>query len=63
MAPGSPPVWSWSRPGPADPLRWPPRGAHAEQTAVGIVLGTTDAERLVPDAGDTALFMDWRPPA
>jgi lycopene beta-cyclase len=41
----------------------PPRGAHAEQTAVGIVLGTADAERLVPNAGDTAVFMDWRPPA
>ena len=41
----------------------PPRRALAEQTAFGLVLGTADAERLVPDAGDTALFMDWRPAA
>lgn len=40
----------------------PPRRVHAEQTAFGLVLDTADAERLVPDAGDTALFMDWRPP-
>jgi len=39
----------------------PPRRARAEQTAFGVVLDTADAERLVPGAGDTALFMDWRP--
>jgi lycopene beta-cyclase len=39
----------------------PPRRAGAEQTAFGVVLDTADAERLVPGAGETALFMDWRP--
>lgn len=34
--------------------------ARAEQTAVGVVLDVWDAERIVPGAGDTALFMDWR---
>ncbi|MDT7725652.1 MAG: lycopene beta-cyclase [Actinomycetota bacterium] len=38
----------------------PLRRAPTEQTAFGLVLGTADAERLVPHAGDTALFMDWR---
>jgi lycopene beta-cyclase len=38
------------------------RPAARTPTEVGIVLGTTDAERLVSDAGDIALFMDWRPP-
>jgi lycopene beta-cyclase len=39
------------------------RGRRAEQTAFGIVVGVDEAERLVPDAGDTAVFMDWRPPS
>ena len=29
MVPGSPPVWSWTRPAPGGP--WPPRGAHADR--------------------------------
>jgi lycopene beta-cyclase len=41
----------------------PLRGSRAEQTAFGIVVGTGEAERLVPDAHDTALLMDWRLPA
>jgi lycopene beta-cyclase len=39
----------------------PRRGRRAEQTAFGIVVGVDEAERLVPGAGDTAVFMDWRP--
>ncbi|WP_020672751.1 lycopene cyclase family protein [Amycolatopsis nigrescens] len=38
----------------------PAPGARAEQTAFGVVLPAAEAARLVPDAGETALFMDWR---
>ncbi|WP_326834005.1 lycopene cyclase family protein [Amycolatopsis rhabdoformis] len=38
----------------------PPRGQRAEQTAYGLVLPAAEAERLVPGAADTAVFMDWR---
>jgi lycopene beta-cyclase len=38
----------------------PSRRTGAEQTAVGVVLEVADAERVVPGAGETALFMDWR---
>ncbi|QRP43744.1 lycopene cyclase family protein [Amycolatopsis sp. FDAARGOS 1241] len=38
----------------------PPRGHRAEQTAYGLVLPAADAERLIPGAPDTAVFMDWR---
>ncbi|MEV4597726.1 lycopene cyclase family protein [Amycolatopsis sp. NPDC049253] len=38
----------------------PPGGRRAEQTAYGLVLLAADAERLVPGASDTAVFMDWR---
>ncbi|MEV6899106.1 lycopene cyclase family protein [Amycolatopsis sp. NPDC051372] len=38
----------------------PPGGHRAEQTAYGLVLPAADAERLVPGASDTAVFMDWR---
>jgi lycopene beta-cyclase len=41
----------------------PAKRTTAEQHAVGVVLDVADAERLVPDAGHTALFMDWRRPA
>lgn len=37
-----------------------PGGRRAEQTAYGLVLPAADAERLLPGAGDTAVFMDWR---
>jgi lycopene beta-cyclase len=40
----------------------PPRSARAEQTAVGTVLTTADARRILPEADRAALFMDWRPP-
>ncbi|MFI5608039.1 lycopene cyclase family protein [Amycolatopsis sp. NPDC051903] len=38
----------------------PPRGHRAEQTAYGLVLPAAEADRLVPGAADTAVFMDWR---
>ncbi|MFF0144346.1 lycopene cyclase-like protein [Amycolatopsis sulphurea] len=37
-----------------------PRGPRAEQTAYGLVIPAESAERLIPDAADTAVFMDWR---
>ncbi|MBB4684558.1 lycopene cyclase family protein [Amycolatopsis jiangsuensis] len=39
-----------------------PRGPRTEQTAYGVVLPAESAERLVPGAADTAVFMDWREP-
>jgi lycopene beta-cyclase len=36
-----------------------PRSPHTEQTAYGLTLPASEAERLVPP--DTALFMDWTP--
>ncbi|WP_344856676.1 lycopene cyclase family protein [Amycolatopsis ultiminotia] len=37
-----------------------PRGPRAEQTAYGLILPAEVTNRLVPDAADTAVFMDWR---